>query len=121
MPAVFSPIWIGVKTDDHTEANGIRISIGGGGDVQARLSLRGKLNKGKQYIFEPFVEANWIHNTHDFGTMMNVVRVSLADARNLGEVKVDVESRLSNYLDAWGNVGLQMGDKDYSNSSVAMS
>jgi autotransporter family porin len=53
--------------------------------------------------------------------MMNVVRVSLADARNLGEVKVDVESRLSNYLDAWGNVGLQMGDKGYSNSSVAMS
>ncbi|EEQ12578.1 Type V secretory pathway, adhesin AidA, partial [Yersinia frederiksenii ATCC 33641] len=32
-------------------------------------------DKGKDLVFQPFVEANWIHNTKDFGTTMDGMTV----------------------------------------------
>lgn len=119
-------IWMGVKADDHTEANGTRVSSEGDGNVQSRLGLRGfikghsKLDDGKQRTFEPFVEANWIHNTRDFGATMNGVRVTQAGARNIGEVKVGVEGQLNPHVNLWGNVAQQVGDKGYSDTSAML-
>ncbi len=119
-------IWMGVKADDHTEANGTRVSSEGDGNVQTRLGLRGfikghsKLDDGKQRTFEPFVEANWIHNTRDFGATMNGVRVTQAGARNIGELKVGVEGQLNPHVNLWGNVAQQVGDKGYSDTSAML-
>jgi autotransporter family porin len=119
-------IWMGVKADDHTEVNGTRVSSEGDGNVQTRLGLRGfikghsKLDDGKQRTFEPFVEANWIHNTRDFGATMNGVRVTQAGARNIGELKVGVEGQLNPHVNLWGNVAQQVGDKGYSDTSAML-
>lgn len=117
-------IWMGVKADDHRESNGTRISGEGDGNVQTRLGLRtflkghSAIDEGKEREFEPFVEANWIHNTRDFGTKMDGVSIRQDGARNLAEIKTGVEGQLNPQLNIWGNVGVQIGDKGYNDTSA---
>ncbi|WP_082221714.1 autotransporter outer membrane beta-barrel domain-containing protein [Kluyvera genomosp. 1] len=116
--------WMGVKADDHHERNGSNVSSEGDGNLQTRLGVRAFLkshhamDEGKDRSFEPFIEANWLHNTRDYSAKMDDIRVSQAGARNLGEVKVGVEGQLTRHLNLWGNVGVQVGDQGYNNSSA---
>lgn len=116
--------WMGVKADDHRENNGTIVSINGGSNILTRLGMRAFLKShhaiddGKNRTFEPFIEANWLHNTRSFGVKMNDAFISQAGTRNIGEVKVGVEGQLSTNLNAWGNVGVQVGDKGYNDSSA---
>ncbi|ELV3390529.1 autotransporter outer membrane beta-barrel domain-containing protein [Enterobacter hormaechei] len=117
-------VWMGVKADDHREANGTLIKGEGNGNVQTRLGVRtflkghSAIDDGKDREFEPFVEVNWIHNTRDFGTRMDGVSIRQAGAHNLGEIKTGVEGQLNPKLNLWGNVGVQMGDKGYNDASA---
>ncbi|MDE7590822.1 autotransporter outer membrane beta-barrel domain-containing protein [Enterobacter bugandensis] len=118
--------WMGVKSDDHTEANGTRISSDGQGNIQTRLGTRifikghSKTDDGKDREFEPFIEANWLHNTHSYSTRMDSVRITQAGTRNIGELKIGVEGQLSRNLTAWSNVGQQLGDKGYSTTEAML-
>ncbi|CAH5676350.1 Outer membrane protein IcsA autotransporter [Escherichia coli] len=47
---------------------------------------------------------------------MNGVNVSQEGARNIGEIKASVEGQITPNLSLWGNVGIQTGDKGYSNT-----
>ncbi|HCD1254270.1 TPA: autotransporter outer membrane beta-barrel domain-containing protein, partial [Citrobacter amalonaticus] len=114
--------WMGVKDDGHRRKDGTRIETEGDGNIQTRLGVRTYLNShhkmddGKQRTFQPFVEVNWIHNTESFGVKMDGTKVSRDGARNLGEVRTGVEGKLNDRLSVWGNVGVQMGDKGYSDT-----
>lgn len=112
--------WMGVKADTHHEHNGTRISSNdSNGNVQTRLGLRTFLQRsqtndnGNNVTFEPFIEANWLHNTHNFNVKMDDVRINQNGAQNIGEVKVGVEGHLSKNLNLWSNLGVQIGEKDY--------
>ncbi|MBJ8383864.1 autotransporter outer membrane beta-barrel domain-containing protein, partial [Citrobacter sedlakii] len=116
--------WMGVKADEHREANGTRVEGHGDGNVQTRVGVRlfgkahNKLDDGKDRTFQPFVEANWIHNSKEFGVSMNGDNVDLDGARNIGELKAGVEGQLTKNVSLWGNVGQQTGDKGYSDTSA---
>ena len=118
--------WMGVKSDDHQEANGTRIEMNGNGNIQTRLGARAylksfnKMDEGKGREFQPFIEANWLHNTRSFSTKMDDVSVSQEGARNLGEIKLGVEGQITPDLNLWGNVGVQMGDNGYNNSAATL-
>ncbi|HHA0035916.1 TPA: autotransporter outer membrane beta-barrel domain-containing protein [Yersinia enterocolitica] len=118
--------WMGVKANEHREANGTQVSGQGDGNIQARLGVRSYMkghhesDNSKDREFQPFVEANWIHNTKDFGTSMNAVDVKQAGAKNIGELKLGVEGQLNKQLNVWGNVGQQLGDKGYSDTAVML-
>lgn len=118
--------WMGVKADEHREANGTQVSGQGDGNIQTRLGVRSYMkghhasDNGKDREFQPFVEANWIHNTKDFGTTMNSVEMKQAGAKNIGELKLGVEGQLNKQLNVWGNVGQQLGDKGYSDTAVML-
>lgn len=117
-------VWMGVKADDHREANGTLISGEGDGNVQTRLGVRtflkshSAIDNGKDREFQPFVEVNWIHNTRDFGTKMDGVSIRQSGARNLGEIKTGVEGQLNPALNVWGNIGVQMGNNGYNDTSA---
>lgn len=117
---------MGVKADDLTESNGTRVTGEGDGNIQTRLGARvfikghSTLDDGKERTFEPFIEANWIHNTETFGATLNGVRVDQAGTRNIGELKVGVDGQLSRNVNLWGNVAQQVGDKGYSDSSAML-
>lgn len=119
-------IWMGVKADDHREANGTRVVGHGDGNVQTRLGVRlsgkghNKLDDGKDRTFQPFVEANWIHNSKNFSTSLNGENVSLDGTRNVGELKAGVEGQLTKNVALWGNVGQQIGDKGYSDTAAML-
>ncbi len=114
--------WMGVKSDSHTRHDGARIETEGDGNIQTRLGVKTYLNShhkmddGQQREFQPYVEVNWIHNTESFGVKMDGVKISRDGARNLGEVRTGVEGKLNNRLSVWGNVGVQLGDKGYSDT-----
>ncbi|CAI1196705.1 Outer membrane protein IcsA autotransporter precursor [Serratia quinivorans] len=117
-------IWMGVRADDHRESNGTRVSGEGDGNLQTRLGVRtylkghSKVDDGKDRTFQPFVEVNWIHNTQSFGTRMDGMSEYQSGTRNIGEVKTGVEGQISPRLNLWGDVGVQVGDKGYSDASA---
>ncbi|MEG2683642.1 autotransporter outer membrane beta-barrel domain-containing protein [Citrobacter sp.] len=119
-------VWMGVTADDHYESNGTRVTGEGDGNVQTRLGVRtflkshNKLDEGKNRNFKPYVEINWIHNTQSFGSHMGDATLSQDGARNVGEVKAGVEGQLNSRLSVWGNVGVQVGDKGYSDTSATL-
>ncbi|EFH7161893.1 autotransporter outer membrane beta-barrel domain-containing protein, partial [Escherichia coli] len=119
-------VWMGVKADEHRESNGTRVENTGDGNVRTRLGVKtwikghNRMDDGKSREFRPFVEVNWLHNTRDFGTRMNGVTVHQDGARNIGEVKAGVEGQINNRLNLWGNVGVQAGDKGYSDTSAML-
>ncbi|EPH6495552.1 autotransporter outer membrane beta-barrel domain-containing protein, partial [Yersinia enterocolitica] len=118
--------WMGVKADDHKEANGTNVSGEGDGNIQTRLGVKAFMNsysdldKGKDREFQPFIEANWIHNTKDFGTTMDGMTVKQDGAANIGELKVGVEGQINKRVNIWGNVGQQIGNKGYSDTAVML-
>ncbi|WP_145543987.1 autotransporter outer membrane beta-barrel domain-containing protein [Yersinia frederiksenii] len=118
--------WMGVKADDHQEANGTRVSGEGNGNIQTRLGVKAFMNgyaeqdKGKDRVFQPFVEANWIHNTQDFGTTMDGITVKQDGAANIAELKLGVEGQINKSVNLWGNVGQQVGNKGYSDTAVML-
>lgn len=118
--------WMGVKANAHREANGTRVTSEGDGNLQTRLGARvfikghSKIDEGKERIFEPFVEANWIHNTKRFGASMSGVDVEQAGTRNIAELKAGVESQLNRNVNLWGNVAQQIGDAGYSDTSAML-
>ncbi|WP_162382254.1 autotransporter outer membrane beta-barrel domain-containing protein [Citrobacter sp. NCU1] len=117
-------IWMGVSADDHRESNGTRVSGEGENNVQTRLGMRtflkghSKIDDGKNRTFQPFVEANWIHNSETFGVRMDGMRASQDGSQDVGELKTGVEGQLNPHLNLWGNVGVQIGDKGYSDTSA---
>lgn len=117
---------MGVKADEHRESNGTRVESTGDGNVRTRLGVKtwiqghNIMDDGKSREFRPFVEVNWLYNTRDFGTRMNGVAVHQNGARNIGEVKAGVEGQINNHLNLWGNVGVQVGDRGYSDTSAVL-
>ena len=113
-----------VRAKDHVENNGTRISSEGDGNVMTRLGLRAymhghhDIDNGKDREFEPFIEANWIHNTRNFGVTMNDVRNEIIGTKNIGEIKVGVEGQWSKQFNMWTNVGQQIGDNGYSDTQA---
>lgn len=118
--------WMGVTSDDHREANGTNVRAEGENNIQTRLGVRAfikghsKMDEGKERTFEPFVEANWIHNTEEFGASLDGVSLYQDGTRDIGELKVGVEAKLSKNTNLWGNVAQQVGGEGYSDTQATV-
>lgn len=119
-------VWMGVKADSHTETNGTVVSGEGNNNIQTRLGAKAFISPiqsegvAKGPTFKPYVEANWIHNTKDFGTTLDGITVKQAGAANIAELKLGAEGQVNNKLNLWGNVGQQLGNNGYSDSSITL-
>ena len=119
-------IWMGVDASNHTEQNGTRISSETDHNVMTRLGLRAyakghnPIDSGKDREFEPFVELGWIHNTEDYTVKMNQDKNSQGGAKNLGEVKLGVEGKLTNNLSGWVNTSYQFGSHSYNDTQAML-
>ena len=114
--------WMDVQADTHVEKNGTRVVDKTNGNLQTRLGVKAyiqghnALDDGKDRTFQPFVEANWIHNTSNYSVRMDDINNEVKGSRNIGELKVGVEGQLSQRLQLWGNVAQQIGDNGYSDT-----
>lgn len=115
-------VWMGVQADNHREANGTRVKDNTDGNLMTRLGVKAYINghnaidDGKSREFQPFVEANWIHNTQTTSVKMDDVSSDMRGTRNIGELKVGVEGQITPRLNVWSNVAQQVGDKGYSDT-----
>jgi len=115
-------VWSGIKADDHYTDTDTRVQGEGGNNLQSSLGVKAYLkghselddNTGRS--FKPFVEANWIHNTARYGVRMDGDSLNQDGAKDIVEVKTGVESQLSASTSIWGGVGVQIGDKGYSDT-----
>ncbi|MDA8505122.1 intestinal colonization autotransporter adhesin MisL [Citrobacter sp. Awk 2] len=115
-------VWMDVQADNHREANGTRVKDNTNGNLMTRLGVKAYINghnaidDGKSREFQPFVEANWIHNTQTTSVKMDDVSSEMRGTRNIGELKVGVEGQITPRLNVWSNVAQQVGDKGYSDT-----
>lgn len=124
-------IWMDVQAKNHYEQADVtgartKVSDKTKGNLQTRLGLRAYINghneidDGNDRKFQPFVEANWIHNTNNYSVQMADVKDEMRGTKNIGELKVGVEGQLSKRLNVWGNAAQQIGDKGYSDTSATI-
>ena len=115
-------VWMDVQADSHREANGTRVKDNTDGNLMTRLGVKAFINghnaidDGKSREFQPFVEANWIHNTQTTSVKMDDVSNDMRGTKNIGELKVGVEGQITPRLNVWSNVVQQVGDKGYSDT-----
>ncbi|EGY4497194.1 autotransporter outer membrane beta-barrel domain-containing protein [Salmonella enterica] len=104
---------MGVKADSHREVNGTRVSQQGDGNVFSRTGARVWLDKAvtKTQRVQPFVEANWIHNTRDFCSSMDGVRDCQAGNRDQAEVLAGVTGDVSRNVAVTAQAGGQFGSQ----------
>lgn len=115
-------VWMDVQADDHRERNGTRVKDETQGNLMTRLGVKAyirghnAIDDGKSRTFQPFIEANWIHNTQPTRIRMDDVSNDMRGTRNIGELKTGVEGQITPQLSVWGNVAQQIGDKGYSDT-----
>ncbi|WP_410743296.1 intestinal colonization autotransporter adhesin MisL [Citrobacter portucalensis] len=115
-------VWMDVQADSHREANGTRVKDNTDGNLMTRLGVKAFINghnaidDGKSREFQPFVEANWIHNTQTTSVKMDDVSNDMRGTKNIGELKVGVEGQITPRLNVWSNLAQQVGDKGYSDT-----
>ncbi|HCD2001857.1 autotransporter outer membrane beta-barrel domain-containing protein [Citrobacter farmeri] len=119
-------IWMDVQADSHREHNGTLVKDKTDGNLMTRLGVRAYLkghaekdaDKGRD--FQPFIEANWIHNTNNQTVQMGSIKDEISGTRNIGELKVGIEGQINPRLQVWGNVAQQVGDNSYSDTSAML-
>ncbi|MDU1911885.1 autotransporter outer membrane beta-barrel domain-containing protein [Fusobacterium sp.] len=119
-------IYMGVDTDNHTEANGTKVETKGDGNIQTRIGARVYANhfnpadKNNSKEIQPFVEANWIHNSKDIKVSMDGINNKIKGTKNIGEVKIGSEIKLNPNFNVWGNVSHQWGGSGYRDTKVTI-
>lgn len=73
---------------------------------------------GKGREFKPYVEADWLHNTHDFGVRMNDTLLTQHGAKNIAQLKLGVQGQINPALNVWSGTAVQIGDSGYSDVSA---
>ena len=108
-----SVTWFGMEFDDlHTDAQDVTFE--GKNNVRTRLGARAVISEKGNDRFNAFVEANWVHNTQEYGATISGLTVDQAGARNQAETRLGVDWRITDGLSAWGRVGASFGSNNYS-------
>lgn len=119
-------IYMGVDIDDHTEANGTKVETKGDENIQTRIGARVYVNhfnpadRDNSKEIQPFVEANWIHNSKDVNVSMDDINNKIKGTKDIGEVKVGTEVKLNPSFNVWGNVSHQWGGSGYRDTKVTL-
>lgn len=112
-------IWSGIKSDSFRESNGTKVKFREKDNITTRVGMRTFVNLDKSSLVthtngtQLFVEGNWIHKTKQFSVSLDQTSFRQTGARNLGEVKVGLESKFRKNLQVWTNAGVQAGQDKY--------
>ena len=107
-----SVTWFGMQYDEiHNEAQDVKFE--GENNVRTRLGARAILTQEGNNNFNAFVEANWVHNTQEYGATISGLTVDQAGSRNQGEGRIGVDWRVTDSLSVWGRVGASFGSDNY--------
>lgn len=108
-----SVTWFGMEYDEiHNAAQDVQFE--GKDNIRTRLGARAILTEEGNKDFNAFVEANWVHNTKEYGATISGLTVDQTGSRNQGEARIGVDWRLTQDVSVWGRVGAAFGSDGYS-------
>ena len=108
-----SVTWFGMEYDDlHTDAQDVKFE--GKNNVRTRLGTRVNMTEEGNKTFNAFAEANWVHNTQEYGATISGLTVDQTGSRNQAEGRIGVDWRITKDLSAWARVGASFGSDNYS-------
>ena len=111
-------IRMGVRADQHLDAENYTVSGTGAGNVRTRVGATVYhlfTNDGTSRAIKPFLSLNWYHDTKSFGVTYAGVHDRAVGNRNFGEVKVGLEGKLSKHVNLWGAAAYQQGSHSFRN------
>lgn len=108
-----SVTWFGMQYDElHSEVQDVEFE--GTNNVRTRLGARAIISEEGNNDFNAFVEANWVHNTQQYGATISGVTVDQSGSRNQAEARLGVDWRITDGISVWGRVGTSVGSDSYS-------
>ena len=112
--------WMNVKSGEHIEANGTRVKQGGNGNIQTRLGAKvvGEFGDSEKILLKPYAQMNWLHNSKTYYVDMDGVKVNQRGAKNIAQLQLGLEAKITPSFKAWGNVSYGVGKNDYRNGQV---
>lgn len=118
--------WMGVNPDSHVETNGTKVNGRGENNVQTKLGVKAfwDINQQRNNVkqeFRPYIEANWIYNTEQYGASMNGHSAFISGTRNIGEARMGIVGTINDKFSVNASVTQQIGGKGYSDTQGALS
>lgn len=113
-------VYLHFSEDDIYEPNGTRVNGDGGSGWISRLGVRVHRtwvgDDGKR--MQPYLTLNWWHDSVDNTLAFNNVVLKDLYPDNRYEVKVGINADLRRGWTAWGNLGYQWGNQNFSATTV---
>lgn len=108
--------------DSYTsKVDGLHVSGKNDGFISrlgTRIYTKDKELRG--YTLEPYVEANWIHNTNQVEQKFDGNKFKIATPKNKYEVKAGLQSAISQKFQVWGDFGYAFGKHNFDEKSLTL-
>lgn len=115
-------VWMDVQADDHREDNGTYVQADNNGNLMTSLGVRAYMSRSfeketnQSNGYQPFIEANWVHNSRAQSVQMGSQSNEIQGARDAAELKIGIEGQMTSRLNVWGNVAHKIGGSGYSDT-----
>ena len=114
-------IRMGVRADEHVDAENFTVQGTGAGNVRPRIGATAYhlfTNPKTGRAIKPYLTLNWYHDTKNFGVVYDGVKDRIEGTRNFGEVKFGIEGKVSKNVNLWGAALYQAGSHSYWNAGA---
>jgi outer membrane autotransporter protein len=102
------------RADEHTDSKGMRVSDDDASGIYTRVGARFYLRDGQNEMnAQPFIEANWLHNTAKNSLKFNGQKISDDTPKNRFEGKIGVQGAVTKNVQVYSHIGLQWGQDKY--------
>lgn len=103
--------WSGVESENLSDRN---MDIYGKHNITTRLGARVTLETNGATNFSPYLEANWVYNTKDYGARWGEVESYQEGAGSQAEVKLGAETFFTDAFSGYAQLRLNWGGDGYS-------
>lgn len=102
--------WWGADYDDIEEES---IRFEGQHNITTRLGARFTMETSGATNFSPYLEANWVHNTKDYGAVWDDVESYVEGAGNQAELKFGAETFFTDSFSGYAQIRANWGGDGY--------
>lgn len=102
--------WWGADYDDIDEES---IRFEGQHNITTRLGARLTMETSGATNFSPYLEANWVHNTKDYGAVWNDAESYIEGAGNQAELKFGAETFFTDSFSGYAQIRANWGGDGY--------
>ncbi|KEY60956.1 autotransporter outer membrane beta-barrel domain-containing protein [Serratia sp. DD3] len=109
---------------DDVNNGGVKVEQDGNNNLQTRVGLKLSndtfIGKDKSRILTTYLNVNWIHNGSQPAVMSDGFGIEQTGSRNVVEVKVGIDGKVTENLSAWGSLSQQIGQNGYDEKAAML-